>query len=193
MKATEADGYITDNTNHTGVLSLVGLVPAQGGEVVLTRPILMLTGALLLATLVTALWMKFRLGLGAEKNSGAAERDVLFIGAFASLLTMIYQAFATYTIPDYILGVIIFGPVLARLKFWTAWDEALIAVTCYFLAVVYLLWFHFAEFGNDQPRTSLVYDVPLAICNLCVFALFARCAWRTFGWYAPQLRGHQRA
>lgn len=187
FKATEASGYITDNTNHTGVLSMVGLIPVKD-EVTLTRPVLAFTALLLLATGLVALAMRFKLGLGREKNSGAAERDIIFISVFATVLTMIYQAFATYTIPDYFLSMIILVPFLVQAKFWTTWDLVLIVVTCFWQSVVFLTWFHFDEFGNPLPRTSGLYVTILAIENVLTWWLCLRSAWRAYTYYAPQLR-----
>ena len=186
FKATEASGYITDNTNHTGVLSLVGLIPVKS-EVTLTRPILMMTAALLLAVMLVALWLKFQLGLGKEKNGGTTERDIIFVSVFATLLTLIYQAFATYTIPDYLLGVVILVPVLVQARFWTEWDQVLIALVCYAQTVVFLAWFHFAEFGTE-PWNSTFYLSILIIENALVYLLCGRCAWRAWTYYAPILR-----
>ena len=191
FKATEASGYITDDTGHSGIESIVWMIPIPAGmtETNLTHLILMFTAGLLLAVMLVACWLRFRLGLGTGLGNDVAkyQRDIIFTAIFATLLTMIYQTFATYTIPDYMLGVIIMVPVLVQTKFWTAWDQVLIALTCYFQTIVFLVWFHFAEFGNPLPRTSGLFVFILVVGNICTYALCGRCAYRGYIFYSAAL------
>jgi len=189
MKATEESGYITDDAGHTGIESLWWLIPAKS-EATVTHGVLILTGALLLAFMLAASWLRFRLklGVGGAQDEARMKRDIGFTAIFASVLTLTYQAFASYTIPDYLMGALIFVPVLVQMKFWTAWDQILIALTSYFQAVIYLVWFHFAEFGNPAPRTSMVFDVVLVLGNVCTVALWVRCAFRALGHYRMVLK-----
>jgi hypothetical protein len=189
FKATEASGFITDDSNHTGVLSLVGLFSRGPSEDYLTKPVLAATAVLLLAVLLAAFWLRFRLGLGKASNSGMGKRDIIFVSAFSTMLTMVFQTFATYTIPDYFMGVIVLVPVLAAVNFWTARDVVLVLLVSYFQTVTFLVWFHFAEFGNPAPRTSSGFDALLIVENFFTFLLCARGVWRLVEYYRAELKG----
>ena len=166
FKASEITGEITEDAKVPGVESLFGYMPLGSMETEVTHGVLIVTAGLLLATLLWAFVMRFKLDAGKIDADARFQRELIFTAIFATLLTLIYQAFATYTAPDYLLVAVFFAPLLVKAKFWTNGDHALFVIMCYLQSTIYLLWYHLAEFGIVSQRSSTVFLVLLVLGNL---------------------------
>lgn len=188
--ATEASGSVTNAAARPGVESLANIAALYVSDSTLAslvHGILLFTAGLLCLAILSACWLRLRLKLDWHDTSGPLRDKIVFTTIFATLLTLIYQAFATYTIPDYLLVVIVYLPFLVRFKFWTIWDQILVVVACYFQAIIFQIWFHFAEFGNARPLSNPLFLALELVGNACTIALCLRCAYRTYQFYAAEI------
>jgi hypothetical protein len=188
FKATEATGSITDDASHSGIESWVGLIPSAPWEAGVTHGMLRFTALLLLVVLLAACFVRLKFMPEAPGPNASFARDLAFTAIFATLLTLVYQAFATYTTPDYLTVAIVVLPFLVTAKFWTQWDQVFFAVVCYLQATVYLLWFHLPEFGVRNPRENGIFLVFLILVNIGTIGLCGLCACRTWTFFAPLRR-----
>jgi hypothetical protein len=177
--ATEANGRISDDAHGSGIESLVGLIPSEPRQIVVGHLVLLITGALLLLVILGCFLLRLR--IGTRKVSDLSfEQKLLFTAIPAVLMMLIYQAFASYTAPDYLATAVAFVPVLTKFRFWSAIDQVLFAIMCYFQAVIYLFWFHFQEFGIADARHSGIFVLLLVLGNLFTIGFLGRHAWKTW-------------
>jgi len=179
-KATEADGYLSDNSQGGGVESLIGLISSPTLQKEIAHLSLLGTAGALFLVVLAVMAIRWKMGTKRIADEQSFEQKLVYTSILATLMMLIYQAFSPYTAPDYLATVVAFSPMLIKSRFWSKLDQIIFAIVSYLQAVIYLLWFHFAEFGSQDVGRGGAFVAVLVLGNVFTVGFCLRCMWKAF-------------
>jgi hypothetical protein len=185
LKATQLSGEIFDDANSLGAETLLLYLPQPASSKV-GHIALKATEGVLLLVMAAALCLRLRLGERRIAGLGL-ERKALFVCILAMLMTLIFQAFSPYTVPEYLGSAVAFIPLLAKSGFWRAGDQILFAFVSFLQVLVFLLMFHSGEILKGWVTTSPTFLVCTLLQNLCLLALLAAFVGKTVTFFRREI------
>ena len=187
LVTTEANGTITDATNEAGILSLVGLIAGGAFPIGRDAPDPEVHGGTFAGRHADRVLAAVPAEAGEGKIADRTGPDVHldFCHAADADLPGLRHLHGARLFPgsDHPCPGADRAEILGEVGPGAAGGHLLLSVS-----VVFLVWFHFAEFGNPQPRTSWLFDFILIVENALTYWLCGRCAYLAFTYYRSVLK-----